>query len=715
MRGEIYLFLVFALIFSPVSASSDTLSHHGEDDGARTLGDGGHEEWPLFRHDLLRTGLSRVTSKEEGTSAGVLWTFKTNGVVRSSASIADINGDGNPEIIIGSFDMGVYCLGGESHDNGFGLIWDFYTGDWVEASAAMADLDNDGELEVVIGSYDGNVYCLDGKGEPKWSFATMDAVTSSPAVADIDHDQELEIIIGSYDGNIYCLDKDGKLKWNYTTRGAVTSSPAVADIDHDQELEIIIGSFDGKVYCLDRDGTLKWSFGTRGAVTSTPAIADVDGDHENEIIIGSYDGNVYCIDGEGNSKWGFATGGAVTSSPAVADMDEDHDLEVVIGSFDKNVYCLDESGIMKWSFATGGAVTSSPAVADMDGDGSPDVVVGSDDNNVYLLELDRDLDGDGLLSSREREMGTDPHNPDTDGDGIPDGNDKFPLDRDNDGVPDAEDFAVSLNNRIIYAVVVLFLIISVSFIYLIYRFVKALHLVEALAAGLKGKGAALAGKFSTMPDDIRYLSEAMSEQPAKVKGILLIGGIVALQVFMGVSYMTYMTIQWDSDFCLLGCHAGNKLMAEAYYAWNESVHGNHVAECHDCHHARPTDNMLLMLEVAKRVTAIHKVAHVPDEKCLHCHVELEEWQTKYVSPLVSPGIKRLSVEDFPLVEKPSETGHGVHVTREHIPCLECHTSGGVHRFKPKENICDKCHYDPLLGPPEEYKESAHGGGHGGGH
>ena len=54
------------------------------------------------------------------------------------------------------------------------------------------------------------------------------------------------------------------------------------------------------------------------------------------------------------------------------------------------------------------------------------------------LPIGTDRDGDGLNSALERQYGTDPNNPDTDGDGVSDGDEVFkyhtdPLRRDTDG------------------------------------------------------------------------------------------------------------------------------------------------------------------------------------------------------------------------------------------------------------------------------------------
>jgi hypothetical protein len=73
---------------------------------------------------------------------------------------------------------------------------------------------------------------------------------------------------------------------------------------------------------------------------------------------------------------------------------------------------LDLNGTRTWH---------GPICVDWDGDGMPDdweIIHGLDPRSDDSL---LDLDGDGLTNLEEYELGTDPLNPDTDGDGIPDG------------------------------------------------------------------------------------------------------------------------------------------------------------------------------------------------------------------------------------------------------------------------------------------------------
>jgi len=84
--------------------------------------------------------------------------------------------------------------------------------------------------------------------------------------------------------------------------------------------------------------------------------------------------------------------------------------------------------------------SAAPAV-DTDGDGMPDdfeIANGFDPNNP--ADANEDADSDGLTNLEEFIAGTQPHNPDTDGDAVLDGSDAFPndpnesVDTDGDGI-----------------------------------------------------------------------------------------------------------------------------------------------------------------------------------------------------------------------------------------------------------------------------------------
>ncbi|MDP2959228.1 MAG: thrombospondin type 3 repeat-containing protein [Longimicrobiales bacterium] len=93
---------------------------------------------------------------------------------------------------------------------------------------------------------------------------------------------------------------------------------------------------------------------------------------------------------------------------------------------------------------------ASITFSDRDGDGLADVT----EQNVTQTDPDNpDTDGDGLNDGDEVAGGTNPNNPDTDGDGVPDGQDEFPLDptrgnpdSDGDGVSDDADNCVAVAN-----------------------------------------------------------------------------------------------------------------------------------------------------------------------------------------------------------------------------------------------------------------------------
>ena len=370
----------------------------------------------------------------ENTTTAVIpqlpgWPQSTGDYVRSSPVIADLDGDGFLEIVVGSYDSKVYAW----HANGTLVAgWPQSTGDYVESSPAIADLDGDDSLEIVVGSLDGKIYAWHADGTPVagWPQNAGSYVYSSPAIADLDGDGSPEIVVGSQDHKVYAWHADGTpvTGWPQSTGSFMYASPAIADLDGDGSLEIVIGTYDKKVYAWHADGTLVigWPQSAGGWVYSSPAIADLDGDGSLEIVVGSWDrkGAVYAwhVNGTLVTGWPKSVSSIITSSPVIADFDGDGSLEVVVGSFDRKIYAWHANGtlVTGWPQIVGGSVNqyvhSSPAIADLDGDGSLEIVIGADNGMVYAWHADGTLVTDWPQSTSNRVYSS-PAIADLDGDG----------------------------------------------------------------------------------------------------------------------------------------------------------------------------------------------------------------------------------------------------------------------------------------------------------
>ncbi len=248
---------------------------------------------------------------------------------RDNPTIADLEGDGNVEILVGAnvFDAHGHLLwrgaGGQAFQSaGNG-------GDRGGAISLAADVDLDGRLEVVTGNtlyrYDGTIL---------WQSPLPDGY---PAVANFDADSRPEIVVVSR-GTVRLHDDDGSLLWGPIelpgTDPEAGGAPTVADFDGDGQPEIGVAGSD--VYVAYRaDGTILWQASTQDYTSNqTGSTAfDLDGDGVAEVVYrderklriyrGS-DGVVLFEDTLSSNTW--------TEEPVVADVDRDGNAEIVVAT-----------------------------------------------------------------------------------------------------------------------------------------------------------------------------------------------------------------------------------------------------------------------------------------------------------------------------------------------------------------------------------------------
>lgn len=304
----------------------------------------------------------------------------------SGPVVADLNADGVPEILTVRDDLvqvdGVassFSIVAWSPDGG--ELWqsasfDTDAFDFMTA-IAVSDMDHDGSPEIVAGRA---ILNADGstRGEGRYgNGALFQGFSGGPegpasAVADLDLDGTEEVVVGNAR-----YGPDGDTLWYSDTLsdGAV----AIANLDEDPQGEWIVVR-NNEIRAQDTDGTVIWGplAGESGREFGPPAIADIDGDGRPEVVApcGS---ELWALNGEdGSLLWTVPiqdVSGAVGAS--LFDFDADGFIEVVYAD-EVAIYVLDgQDGRVQFTSDDHLSDTAMeyPVVADLDGDGAAEILV----------------------------------------------------------------------------------------------------------------------------------------------------------------------------------------------------------------------------------------------------------------------------------------------------------------------------------------------------
>ena len=303
----------------------------------------------------------------------VVWRYPVSKRLTAGPTLGDVDGDGTLDIVVAAGNVAL-CLNARG-----GQKWRFELpgkqddGQPVEIKAAptVADLDGDGRAETLIGATDGKLHCLDSRGHEEWSVQTKSWIVGGTAVADLDGDGHKEVIFGSYDRNLYCVGADGRTKWKYGVDDWVGSSPVIGDSDGDGVLDILFTSDDGVLRCLTRTGTLKWKHRVANPETRMKpylALADLDGDGTLETLVPTPDGRLQVFLSNGQLAWAYG-GAASVSAPLVADFDGDGYQDILLAAQDGTLRGLSAWGQERFRLDVGEGIQSTPVLADTDRDG----------------------------------------------------------------------------------------------------------------------------------------------------------------------------------------------------------------------------------------------------------------------------------------------------------------------------------------------------------
>jgi len=229
----------------------------------------------------------------------------------SNAALSDINNDGKLELV-----YGVQWNGNGTATYFKTYVLDYLGSvmpgwpkkiDWgpysvSEEGASVADINNDGQKEIIINDT-WAVYVYDIKGNllPGWPLSLSWGMKEL-SVADINNDNNLEIVIATW-GKLYAFNHLASILPGFPL-DVEASGIALANIDQDKLPEIIVGDWINNLYAFNGDGSLVNNFPiiTKNGLIGTPAIVDLDQDGKNEIIMSSLDGYIYALKTSGVSN-----------------------------------------------------------------------------------------------------------------------------------------------------------------------------------------------------------------------------------------------------------------------------------------------------------------------------------------------------------------------------------------------------------------------------
>jgi len=371
--------------------------------------------------------------------------LQINGSIFQGMAVADLNGDGKADVVVSnlagpsSTGNGMLGLLLGNGDGTFKPVRSFGSGGYGATSVVIADLNGDGIPDVLVANTcasssdctSGTVSVLLGKGNGAFkspvTYRSGGQVAVSIAVADVNGDGKLDLLVANQGGesngdglvSVFLGNGDGTFQApaTYDAGDSVTSSLAVADFNSDRKADLVVansGHATVNVLLGNGDGTFQGAvvYGAGGDIPAAVAVADLNGDGKRDIVVANwYSGTLAVLLGNGKGTFQaavpYSSGGSSPGSLVIADINGDGKLDLVAancGSSQNGYGCGETNGVVSVllgngdgtfqpavAFSSGGFNDISVAVADLNGDGKPDLLVGNqgggknDDGSVGVL------------------------------------------------------------------------------------------------------------------------------------------------------------------------------------------------------------------------------------------------------------------------------------------------------------------------------------------
>ncbi|MCF8449062.1 MAG: FG-GAP-like repeat-containing protein, partial [Taibaiella sp.] len=380
--------------------------------------------------------------------ATVNYSAKTDfaaGLAPYSVAIGDIDGDGKPDLAVANGFANTVSVYRNTSSSGsitsasFATQVTFVTGSYPY-SVAIADIDGDGKPDLAVASYGSNGVSVHRNTSSSGSITSGSFATHvtfytgnyprSVAIGDIDGDGKPDLAVANDISNTVSVLRNTSSSGSITSGSFATrvtftteldpSSVAIGDIDGDGKPDLVVTNDGGtqKVSVLrntSSSGSITTgSFATHvtfatGTRPLSVAIGDIDGDGKPDLAVANYSSSTVSVYRNTSSSGSITSGsfaaqvtfatGSQPYSVAIGDIDGDGKPDLAVANQTSNNVSVLRNTSSSGSITSGSFATQVPfatgtnpysvAIGDIDGDGKPDLAVanyGSD--NVSVLRND---------------------------------------------------------------------------------------------------------------------------------------------------------------------------------------------------------------------------------------------------------------------------------------------------------------------------------------
>jgi FG-GAP-like repeat len=296
--------------------------------------------------------------------------YASGGAQTGGVAVGDVNRDGRPDIVAAN-----NCNSQASCSNGtIGVLlaqdgWTFQpavvysSGGYAAGSVAIADLNRDGNMDLVVANRIGGVGVLAGNGDGSFQTAVMHAAGAeyahSLAVGDVNADDRLDVVVGStcVQSPPACTNLLKVLLGNgdgsfqpavaYDSKDQYDVSVTLGDVNDDGRVDLVAANQSGPELAVlvgNGDGTFEraatYPLAGVGSYGRGITVADLDADGSLDAVvsIGFHSSDrtgalgIFLGNGDGTFQPGviYESGGSQTLGPADSgDMNGDGRLDIV--------------------------------------------------------------------------------------------------------------------------------------------------------------------------------------------------------------------------------------------------------------------------------------------------------------------------------------------------------------------------------------------------